>query len=117
MWSCIADGAAHVLPNEGDVRRSGNLYSVRDMNGNSVQVTDQPAATHYLDVVVGLGHWPNNVQGLLASAKDNVSAVVARTGTVFPAPFNARRHSRRTELTGPLIRDPRLSARYPPASC
>jgi len=84
----LADGATHILPNEGDVRRSGNVYTVRDMKGNSVQVNDQPAATHYLDVAVGLGHWPNIVQGLLVSAKGNVNAVVARTGAVFPAPFN-----------------------------
>jgi hypothetical protein len=84
----LGDGKKHVLPNNGDVTRHGNTYVARDMGGNSVQVIVQPAATYYLDLYVGLGRWPADVQGLLVSAKDNVNAVVARTGTVFPAPFN-----------------------------
>ncbi|MGD0201460.1 MAG: hypothetical protein ABSD27_11980, partial [Bryobacteraceae bacterium] len=84
----LGDGAKHVLPNDGDVTRHGSTYVVRDMHGNSVQVVVQKLATYYLDVYVGLGRWPTNVQGLLVNAKDNVNAVVARTGAVFPEPFN-----------------------------
>ena len=84
----LGDGQRQVLANEGDVIRRGNTYLVRDLNGNSTQIIVQSAAKEYLDVYVGLGRWPTQVQGLLVSAKDNVNAVVSRTGTVFPAPFN-----------------------------
>jgi hypothetical protein len=84
----LADGAKHVLPNDGDVTRHGSTYVARDMHGNSVQVIVRSMAKYFLDVYVGLGRWPTNVQGLLVNAKDNVNAVVARTGTIFPAPFN-----------------------------
>lgn len=84
----LGDGEKRVLPNDGDLTRHQDTYTARDMHGNSVQVILQSAATNYLDVYVGLGRWPTNVQGLLANAKDNVNAVAASTGTVFPAPFN-----------------------------
>lgn len=84
----LADGEKRVLPNDGDVSRHGNTYVARDMHGNSVRTVIQSAATSYIDVYVGLGRWPTNVQGLLVNAKDNVNAVVARTGAIFPAPFN-----------------------------
>jgi hypothetical protein len=84
----LADGQKHILPNDGDVTRHGNTYVARDMHGNSVQVIVQAASTYYLDVYVGLGRWPTNVQGLLVNAKNNVNAVVSRTGTVFAEPFN-----------------------------
>jgi hypothetical protein len=84
----LDNGQKRVLPNDGDVAHRGNTYFVRDLNGNSVQMVVQPAALYYIDVYVGLGRWPENVQGLLVSAKNNVNAVVARSGKVIPAPFN-----------------------------
>lgn len=85
----LADGQKHVLPKDGDISRHGNSYVVRDMHGDSVQVILQNAgAEAYIDVYVGLGRWPASVQGLLVNARENVNAVVTRTGTVYPAPFN-----------------------------
>lgn len=77
-------GEKRVLGSDGDIRRSGNSYAVRDMEGNSVQVT---FTAKYIDVFVGLGMWPTNVVGLLVNARDNVNAVASRSGQVFAQPF------------------------------
>ena len=84
----LGNGERRILPDDGDVTRHNNTYVARDMWGNSVQVMVQSAPKYYLDVYVGLGRWPTNVQGLLANAKDNLNAVMTRTGTIIPAPFN-----------------------------
>ena len=84
----LGDGEKRVLPNDGDLIRRNNSYLVRDLQGNSAQIIVQPATKYYLDVYVGLGRWPTNVQGLLVNANNNVNAVVGRTGVVYPAPFN-----------------------------
>ena len=84
----LNDSQVHVLNNEGDIVRHANTYVVRDLNGNSVEAIVQSAAMNYIDVYVGLGRWPTNVQGLLANAKGNINAVTARSGATFPAPFN-----------------------------
>ena len=47
----------------------------------------QPGTTPHVDVTVGLGQWPEPVQGLLANAGNSNNAVESRTGTVFTAPF------------------------------
>ncbi|MFL9865523.1 hypothetical protein PQR67_15210 [Paraburkholderia fungorum] len=84
----LRDGEKRVFAGDGDLTRHGNAYVARDMHGNSVQAILQSAPTDYIDVYVGLGRWPANVQGLLVNAKGNVNAVVARDGKVIPAPFN-----------------------------
>ncbi|KAI5916452.1 hypothetical protein [Thauera sp. 2A1] len=84
----LKDGERRVLPDDGDLIRHMDMYLARDMRGNSIQVYVQRAATHYLDVYVGLGRWPTYVKGLLASASDNAGAVEARKGKIFTAPFD-----------------------------
>jgi hypothetical protein len=42
----------------------------------------------WIDVTVGLGHWPAKVSGLLANADGNVNKIAARDGTVLTNPFS-----------------------------
>jgi hypothetical protein len=83
----LASGNEQFLPDGASVTLNGNVYLIQDGNGNSVQATVQPGATPHVDVTVGLGQWPEPVQGLLANAGNSNNAVESRTGTVFTAPF------------------------------
>ena len=70
-----ADGTEQVLPDGASVTLNGNVYLIRDGNGNSVQATVQPGSTPHVDVTVGLGEWPEPVQGLLANAGTSDDAI------------------------------------------
>ena len=83
----LANGSEQFLPDGASVSLNGNVYLIQDGNGNSVQATVQPGTTPHVDVTVGLGQWPEPVQGLLANAGNSNNAVESRTGTVFTAPF------------------------------
>jgi hypothetical protein len=80
----IADGSTVSTPDGVDVTRRGNVYFITDQNGNSVRATDNGS---YIDVNVGVGHWPATVRGLLANANGNVNQLAARDGTVLTNPF------------------------------
>ena len=80
----LADGKTIVLPGDGDVSRFGNVYLIRDEQGNSVRAAVNAG---YIDVSVGLGQWPAAVTGLLANAPRSVRSIVSRDGMVLTAPF------------------------------
>jgi hypothetical protein len=81
----VADGSTVSTPDGVDVTRRGNVYFITDQSGNSVRATDNGA---YIDVNVGIGHWPATVRGLLANANGNVNQIAARDGTVLTNPFS-----------------------------
>ncbi len=83
----MANGSEQFLPDGASVALNGNVYLIQDGNGNSVQATVQPGATPHVDVTVGLGKWPEPVQGLLTNAGNSNNAIESRTGAVFTAPF------------------------------
>jgi hypothetical protein len=83
----LANGSQQLLPDGASVALNGNVYLIQDGNGNSVQATVQPGATPHVDVTVGLGKWPEPVQGLLTNAGNSNNAIESRTGAVFTAPF------------------------------
>jgi hypothetical protein len=57
---------------------------VQDENGDGIRAEDMGT---YINLTVGLGHWPRTVRGVLANANGNVNAIEARTGGVLIAPF------------------------------
>lgn len=77
--------SAFSTPEGVDIWRRGNVYFITDQTGNSVRATVNPS---WIDVSVGLGHWPANVTGLLANAGGDVNKITARDGTVLTNPFN-----------------------------
>jgi hypothetical protein len=83
----LANGNEKILPDGASVTLNGNVYLMRDANGNFVQATVQPGTTPHIDVKVGLGQWPEPVQGLLANAGNSNNAIESRNGTVLTAPF------------------------------
>ncbi len=83
----LADGTQLALPDGASVSLNGNVYLISDGNGNVVQATVQSGNTPHIDVSVGLGQWPEPVQGLLANAGSSDNAIESSDGTVFTAPF------------------------------
>jgi len=81
----IADGQVLSLPDGVDILHTGNIYLVADQSGNSMRAEVNGA---YINVSVGLGHWPARVSGILANAASgNVNQIEARTGSLLTAPF------------------------------
>jgi hypothetical protein len=60
------------------VSGDGQPYYVSDKNGNVVRIYDRGP---YLDVLLGLGRWPTEMSGLLASSVQNPSEVSSKGGT------------------------------------
>lgn len=83
----LADGTRQTLPDGASVALNGNVYVIRDGDGNSVQATVQSGNTPHVDVSVGLGQWPKRIDGLLGNAGSSDNAIESRNGTVFTAPF------------------------------
>ena len=83
----LASGTRRVLPDGASVTVNGNVYLIRDGSGNTVQATVQSGSTPHVDVAVGLGKWPEPVQGLAANAGNSDNAIESRGGAVFTAPF------------------------------
>lgn len=81
----LPDGRRLDLPGGGDVLRTGNVYLIRGPNGDWARVEVNPS---WINVEVGLGRWPTQVRGLLASAPNNNNAIVARDGTVIAMPVS-----------------------------
>jgi hypothetical protein len=84
----LADGTQQILPGGASVALNGNVYSIRDGGGNSVQATVESGNTPHVDVKVGLGQWPEPVSGLLANAGNSDNTIESSLGTVFTAPFS-----------------------------
>ena len=83
----LANGSEQLLPDGASVALNGNVYLIQDGNGNSVQATVQPGATPHVDVTVGLGKWPEPVQGLLTNAGNSNNAIESRTGSRVHRPL------------------------------
>jgi hypothetical protein len=81
----LGDGKSFSTPDGVDIWRRGNVYFILGQNGDSVRATLNGS---YIDVSVGLGHWPANVTGLLANANGNVNQIAARDGTVLTNAFS-----------------------------
>jgi hypothetical protein len=81
----VGDGSTVSTPNGVDVSRRGNVYVIVDQTGNSVTATVNNDT--WIDVEVGIGHWPATMRGLLANANGNVNQLAARDGTVLTNPF------------------------------
>ena len=80
----IPDGGRVGLSSGGSVIRKANVYFVIAPSGDSIRATVNGA---YIDVQVGLGHWPSTVHGLLANANDKIDEIAARDGEVLSRPF------------------------------
>jgi hypothetical protein len=82
----LGDSKSLSLP-DGDVARKGNVYVIRDLNGDSVRAQLNPGNPPWMDVSVGLGRWPTNVRGLLANANGNVNGLETSNGNIVTNPF------------------------------
>jgi hypothetical protein len=82
----VGDGSTVSTPDGVDVTRRGNVYFITDQTGNSLRATINNDT--WIDVEVGIGHWPATMRGLLANANGNVNQLAARDGTVLTNPFS-----------------------------
>jgi len=82
--TALDDGKSVVLPSDVHLSRVGNVYSVWDRNGNSMQAELNGT---YINVTVGLGRWPEQAHGTLLNANSNINEIAARDGRVLTAPF------------------------------
>jgi hypothetical protein len=82
--TALDNGKSVVLPSDVHLSRVGNVYSVWDKNGNSMQAELNGT---YINVTVGLGRWPAQAHGTLLNANSNIKQIAARDGKVLTAPF------------------------------
>ena len=80
----IADGANLFTPDGTTIWHRGNVYTVIGPNGDSIRATVNAT---WIDVNVGLGHWPAKVSGLLANYQDDVNQIASRAGRPLATPF------------------------------
>lgn len=81
----IANGANLLTADGVTIWHVGNVYTIIGPDGDSVRATVNAS---YIDVNVGLGHWPANVTGLLANVKDNVNVIASRDGRPITNQFS-----------------------------
>ncbi len=92
----VVDGKpVNISPNHGQLRlsdggivtREENLYNVLAPSGDSISAL---IGGLYINVSVGLGHWPSKVRGLIANANGKVNEIEDGAGHVLtaPVPFN-----------------------------
>ncbi len=80
----LADGKSLLLADGVQVLRQGNVYFVASDGGDSVRAEVNPT---WINVNVGLGHWPAMVHGLIANANNNVHQIETRDHLVLNTPF------------------------------
>jgi hypothetical protein len=81
----IREGQIVSLPGGVGILHTGNIYLVQDeTTGDGIRAEDNGT---YINLTVGLGHWPTTVRGVLANASGNFNAIEARTGGVLVVPF------------------------------
>lgn len=78
----VADGQDVQFPDL-DVIRSGNVYIVVDLHGNSLRAA---VNNGWIDASVGLGQWPTKVVGLLANGSEGLTTLAARDGVLLKVP-------------------------------
>lgn len=81
----VSDGKTLSLPSGVDILHTGNVYVVADQSGNSMRAEVNDT---YINVSVGLGHWPAKVRGILANANGRVNQIEASNGAVLTSPFS-----------------------------
>jgi len=93
--TALPDGQTLALSSGVDVLRTGNVYFVTDLNGNSLRAvvhnTTNAAGvlTAWIDASVDLGTWPTQVSGLLANPSGKVNELEASDGTVYSMPVSS----------------------------
>jgi hypothetical protein len=80
----LADGASLVTADGVTVSRRGTTYAIVSETGDSVQAEVNPT---WINVSVGLGHWPAKISGVLANPNGNVNQLALRDGTVMNVPY------------------------------
>ena len=84
----LGDGQVYSTPNGVDIWRVGDAYNATDQSGNSVNaVVNTYSPTSWINLTIGLGHWPANLTGLAANANQDVNQIAAKEGFVLTAPF------------------------------
>ncbi|HXT20977.1 MAG TPA: hypothetical protein VN923_09520 [Thermoanaerobaculia bacterium] len=81
----LGDGKSLSTAEGVDIWRRGNVYFILGPSGDSVRATLNPG---WIDVSVGVGHWPAKVSGLLANAEGDVNKIATRDGAVLTNPFS-----------------------------
>ena len=76
---------ALVLGDGTQITLRGNSYLIRSASGDWVRADVNP---DYIDVKVGLGQWPIDVQGLLVNVKGDPNLIATRDGKVLKNPFS-----------------------------
>jgi hypothetical protein len=84
QWTDVQGGTTLSLPEGVDIIHTGDSYVIIAPGGDSVRATVHPT---WLDVSVGMGHWPANVRGLIANPKGDPDLLEARDGSVLQMPF------------------------------
>lgn len=90
--TALSHGSQLTLPGGGSVSldSAGTTYLIQDGSGDSVSAAvSTTTSPKYINASLGLGRWPEPVQGLLANAtgSTNPTAIEASTGTVLTAPY------------------------------
>ncbi len=80
----LADGNSLVTADGVKIMRHGNHYSIISESGDSV-IAEVNAT--WINVSVGLGHWPATISGLLANPNGNVNQLGLRNGTALSVPY------------------------------
>jgi hypothetical protein len=80
----ISERGPYSTPDGVDIWRRGNQFFILGQSGDSVRATDNST---WMDIQVGLGHWPAKITGLLANANNNVNNIATRGGAVLTRPF------------------------------
>src|SRR5262249_50089315 len=80
----LDDGKSLTLADGVQVLRRGNVYFITSDGGDSVRAEVNPT---WINVNVGLSHWPAAVHGLIANANSNVNKIETRDHFVLNNPF------------------------------
>ena len=81
----VEDGQTLQLPEGVGIGRQGNVYRIASESGDSVRAEVHPT---WINVYVGLAHWPSAVHGLIANANGNASQIETRDHFVLTNAFN-----------------------------
>ncbi|TCO60664.1 hypothetical protein [Actinocrispum wychmicini] len=81
----LPDGRSVTLPSGVGISLVGGDYYVTDSSYHTVRITPHSG---YMDVLVGIDDWPEDVRGLIGSHNDDPALIEARDGTVFPLPMS-----------------------------
>jgi hypothetical protein len=81
----LKDGEGVLFDDGVQVWRAANVYYIKGPDGDSVTATVNGT---WIDVSVGVGLWPDKVEGLLANREGDPTTLVAADGSTFESPFS-----------------------------